>query len=72
MAWVATEKDGTECIFENKPYKNDEEWEDADYVFHGGMYYEKHSKIRLPNGTIKKLIGRDLTWEDNTVELREE
>ncbi|WP_373731235.1 fructan hydrolase [Bacteroides heparinolyticus] len=25
--------------------------------------------IELPKGSIKKLIGRELTWEDNPVEL---
>lgn len=25
--------------------------------------------IELPKGSIKKLIGRDLTWEDDAVEL---
>lgn len=25
--------------------------------------------ITLPKGTIKKLIGRDLTWEDEPVEI---
>lgn len=30
------------------------------------------SDISLPKGSIKKLIGRDLTWEDNPVELKEE
>ena len=25
--------------------------------------------VELPKGTIKKLIGRDLQWEDNPVEL---
>ena len=28
--------------------------------------------IILPKGSIKKLIGRELTWEDNPVELKEE
>jgi hypothetical protein len=28
--------------------------------------------IYLPKGTIKKLIGRDLTWSDEPVELKEE
>ena len=28
--------------------------------------------LALPKGSIKKLIGRDLTWEDNLVELKEE
>lgn len=27
--------------------------------------------IILPKGTIKKLIGRDLTWKDDPVELKE-
>jgi len=26
--------------------------------------------IKLPKGTIKKLIGRDLTWEDNYIEIK--
>lgn len=28
--------------------------------------------IRLPKGSIRKLIGRELTWEDEPVELKEE
>lgn len=28
--------------------------------------------IKLPKGTIKKLIGRDLSWQDEPVELKEE
>ena len=28
--------------------------------------------IVLPKGSIKKLIGRDLTWQDEPVELKEE
>ena len=28
--------------------------------------------IVIPKGSIKKLIGRDLSWEDNPVELKEE
>lgn len=27
--------------------------------------------IELPKGSIKKLIGRDLSWKDNPVELKE-
>lgn len=26
-------------------------------------------RIELPKGSIKKLIGKDLTWEDNPVEI---
>ena len=28
--------------------------------------------IKLPKGTIRKLIGRDLDWNDEPVELKEE
>lgn len=28
--------------------------------------------IGLPKGSIKKLIGRELTWEDEPVELKSE
>lgn len=29
-------------------------------------------RARLSKGSIKKLIGRDLTWEDEPVEIKEE
>lgn len=37
----------------------------------GDPYYLGYS-IELPKGTISKLIGRGLSWEDEPVELREE
>ena len=30
------------------------------------------NKITLPKGSIEKLIGKKLTWEDEPVELKEE
>ena len=62
MAWVAVDMSGAECIFDSKPVRyNDcfwlQEWGDS---------------VSLPKGSIKKLIGRDLTWEDVPVELKEE
>lgn len=76
MAWVAVDKDGIEAIFlqcpkrmgydRTKLYIPYEEtfWSDDDGVF--------CSRISLPKGSIKKLIGRELSWEDNPVELKEE
>lgn len=75
MAWVAVDKDGIEAIFlrcpkrtgydRTKLYIPYEEtfWSDDGYFC---------SRIHLPKGSIKKLIGRKLTWEDNPVELKEE
>lgn len=57
MAWVACNKSGNEWISEYKPERLTSIW------FNGGKY------IELPSGSIKKLIGSDLTWEDEPVEL---
>lgn len=64
MAWVAANKNGTEYIFRNKPERLSVNWQNLVCGF--------YTDIRLPKGAIKKLIGRDLTWEDNPVELKEE
>ena len=78
MAWVAVHKDGEENIFTFKPYRRDynhisyklykpTHWTD-EYV---SDYGNEYTGISLPKGTIKKIIGRDLTWEDEPVELKE-
>lgn len=68
MAWLAVDKDGTECIFLHKPIRsNYNNWTDCSNTMR-----TEDSGIDLPKGSIKKLIGRDLTWEDNPVELKEE
>lgn len=38
--------------------------------FHNNVLLD--SVIKLPKGSIRKLIGRKLTWEDEPVELKEE
>lgn len=35
-------------------------------------YGNEDSEIFLPKGTIKKLIGKDLDWSNEPVELKEE
>ena len=32
-------------------------------------YFNKNSIIKLPQGTIEKIIGRVLTWDDEPVEI---
>lgn len=70
MAWVAVYKNGKECVFSHKPrrYKGLDVWCDEQYE--GGIFYD--TEIPLPKGSIKKLIGRDLYWSDEPVELKEE
>ena len=62
MAWLAVHKNGVEFVFDFEP----ERWNDSYWVVDYG------DDVHLPKGSIKKLIGRDLTWEDEPVELKEE
>ena len=69
MAWVAVNKDGSERIFMQKPKR-----------FAHGIWASTHNDyatrfydfVELPKGSIKKLIGKELSWEDEPVELKEE
>lgn len=66
MAWVAVHEDGKEGIFANKPSRSEGLWWDTVYI----DYTQYDTEISLPKGSIKKLIGRDLTWEDEPVKLK--
>lgn len=63
MAWVAVDKDGRECIYQFCPVRKEKQFVPR---------YEYYNWIELPKGSIKKLIGRDLTFEDKPVELKDE
>ena len=67
MAWVTCSKDGEETIYEVKPYKYNDEW-----VPRKDGWDREYKYMSLPHGSIKKLIGRELTWQDEPVELKEE
>ena len=69
MAWLAVNKEYAECIFDNKPERHEyyHYWEDIAYTERDDDFY--NTCIELPQGTIKKLIGRELTWEDEPVEI---
>ncbi len=81
MSWVAVNQNGQEVILPNIPHRFEfkmsgvgDIWEDeyalcCDECQDGMCYY--NASVDLPKGSIKKLIGRDLTWEDEPVELRE-
>lgn len=67
MAWLAVDKDGEEAIYSIKPIRgtnkikhNEKVWVlsrvSAHYIF-------------LPKGSIKRLIGKDLTWNDEPVKF---
>ena len=59
MAWYAVDLDGSECRYESKPIRTTDIWllDDAGNI------------DALPAGTIKELTGKNLTWEDEPVEV---
>ena len=56
--WLAVDEDGTERI------SNDCLVRDDGYWFSQPPFYEY---FLLPEGSIEKLIGRKLTWDDEAV-----
>lgn len=61
MAWVAVDKNGSEYVYQFKPFRgNSEIW----------VASEDDQYVSLPEGSIKKLIGFKITWESEPVELK--
>lgn len=58
MAWVACNINGTEVISDRKGHREKD-----------GFWSFISDTICLPSGSIKKLIGRDLSFDDEPVEL---
>lgn len=61
MAWGAVDESGLEAIYEGKLYRA-----------HDCIWISTLSYVGLPSGSIKKLIGRELSWNDESVELKGE
>lgn len=55
MAWLAVTTDGEEYIFAIRQVP---------------LWLDLKKGIKLPKGSIKKLIGKELTWNDEPVELK--
>jgi len=62
MAWVAADFDKDEYIFDIKPERD---FVDRYWVSGGEC-------LALPSGSIQKLIDKQLTWDDEPVELKDE
>ena len=67
MAYVAVDKDGIEKVFSQLPERCSCEWGKEPY-----MWFVDDDFVPLPQGMIKKMIGRTLTWDDEPVELEEQ
>ena len=65
MAYLCVDRE-SEYIADNIPTRNFFEWlgwENTDG--------ETCTLISIPKGTIKKLIGREMTWEDEPIDIAE-
>lgn len=66
MAWLSVDLEGNEFISSIKPekiYVN---------IAINISKFPFRELIYIPKGSIKKLIGRELSWDDEPVELKEE
>lgn len=67
MAWLTVDKDGTEIVWDYRPLRNkfrgiwQAPYSDEDTYLH----------VELPKGSIEKLIGKTLSWEDEPYEMEE-
>ena len=64
MAYLCADKWG-EYIADNKPTRVFFEWEGWEKNTNG----ESCTLIEIPKGTIKTLIGKEMTWEDDPYEM---
>lgn len=59
MAWLTIAKDGTEYVFAEKP----------EYLVSLDYWYDEHDKIELPSGSIKKMLGKEITVSESPIEI---
>ena len=74
MAWVACGIYDEELVFVNKPHrrisKNEFFFDENDIYKHEWIDDRYCGSINPSRGSIKKLIGRELSWDNEPVELK--
>lgn len=63
MAWLTVNKYQKEEIFQYKPISKRGFW----YAYNRFNYFS--AGIDLPNGTIEKILGHELTFENSPIEI---
>ena len=63
MPWIAVDKNGMEAIFQFRPVR-------SEILERFLPLYSYSMTLPLPKGSAKKLIGRELKWEDEPGELK--
>lgn len=70
MVWLAVDFNGDETISPGKPKRDFREWSFEEEICIESEYGITYLTITLPKGTIQKLIGKELTWNDEPIELK--
>ncbi len=65
MVWLTVDKKGNEEIHSSLPIRIEEDEEIGFWLVSG---YKQHY-VKVPKGTIEKLIGKKLSWEDEPYKL---
>lgn len=69
MAWLAVDKNGEEYLYLKKP----ERYSHHNVFNHKKIDYEiwasNGDNLKLQKGSIKELLGYELTWDDKPVEI---
>ena len=67
MAWLCVNRDKSETVCNSKPERMMKYgfWESLESVEGETVDFT----IELPKGSIEKLIGKSLTWDDESVEI---
>lgn len=69
MSWVAVNKNGSEFIFTNRPYRlHTSNGDDLGLFIE---FDEREVGVELPKGTIERLTMKNLTYEDEPINLNE-
>lgn len=72
IVFLAVNKNGDEVILDNFPVRQGEIWTDERSA-HDDEYFsveDHNSAIVLPKGTIHRLTGSYLTWENDPISLK--
>lgn len=72
IVFLAVNKNGDEVILDNFPVRQGEVWTDERSA-HDEEYFsveDHNSAIVFPKGSIYRLTGRYLTWEDDPISLK--
>ena len=71
MAWLCKDEEGDELVFDEKPTLFLSDQTGLKYWWYSWFISKdfRHNPISLPSGSIQKLIGRELKWEDDCVEI---